>query len=308
MPTGFVPTFVEARGIIINPTQGVHLEVKFTGSNGLPAVLTSFPQISIIQPNGEVYLSPTSAGVYSIDTGIYGYDFVSGINSSLGVWTDYWQGQTTDGYVLTGTLQFIIDNTQIPQINSDGYESLGDNPGFDYSPVAIHNINKLLKALKARLNSAGQKQTIDPNGNITYVVCDIFSVETLVAFLAMGLTEFNQIPFFSYYTFDDTDIINLVFEVLVEGATIWALESIALIERGREFAINDNGVQFTPPLVSELLHTEASAIIAQHLDKLKYIKNSMRPGPIGLSNGSQFLGGVAPIVRNLRLLRARQIV
>ena len=41
-------------------------------------------------------------------------------------------------------------------------------------------------------------------------------------------------------------------EILVEGATLYALASQALIERGREFQITDNGLNFNPPTVSRV--------------------------------------------------------
>ena len=63
-------------------------------------------------------------------------------------------------------------------------------------------------------------------------------------------------------------------EVLVEGATLYALASQALLERGREFQMSDNGISFDPPNLSELLNTQYSILLVHHWDKLKLIKLS----------------------------------
>ena len=174
------------------------------------------------------------------------------------------------------------------------------------SMSAIRNINKLMKTLRARLNSSGKTKTTDGYGNVIYVDCDIFSVDMLTSFIANAITDFNQVPYYTFFTFEDTHIIDQFHDIIVEGATLMALSSQALIERGREFVITDNGVSFTPPSISELLTTQYSTLLTNYYDKLKMIKNSMRPNPIGLGTFSM-MGSANPIIRNLRLLRARQI-
>jgi hypothetical protein len=295
---------IKARGELLEPTDIVNLVVQFTDTFGNPANTTSFPQISLIQPSGNVALLPTSAGVSQVDVGKYLYQFTAPFNGPMGVWNDVWIG-TVDGIVHTNTLSFVISHTNLPAINSDGYVHLGDDPGFNYSQTAINNINKLLKTLKARLNSSGKAKSVDAFGNITYVDCDVFSVDMLVTFLADSLTAFNEVPYFTFFTFEDTDIIDQFHNILVEGATLMALASQALIERGREFQITDNGINFTPPTVSELLNTQYNTLLTNYYDKLKYIKNSMRPAPKGL-------GTLRPLATNpqflrLRHLRARQL-
>jgi hypothetical protein len=192
-------------------------------------------------------------------------------------------------------------------INSDGYVSLGSDPGFNYSQVAILNINKLIKTLKARLNSSGKTKSTDAYGNVIYVDCDIFSVNMLTTFIANALSDFNQTPYFSNFTFNDTPIIDQFHDILVEGATLMALASQQLIERGREYTISDNGVSFTPPTISEAIGTQYSTLITQYYDKLKFIKNNLRSHPIGLGTFSM-QSAVNPQFARLRHLRQRRIV
>ena len=153
-----------------------------------------------------------------------------------------------------------------------GKYELGNKIDFDFSPTAITNINKLLRLMKSRLNSDGKAKSMDTIGNTIYVDCDIYSNEALVNFLLLSLSDFNQTPHFTNFSFEDTDFIETFTEVLVTGAVLQALASQALIERGREFQITDNGLVFDPPTVSELLNTQYSTLLCHHYEKLKNIK------------------------------------
>jgi len=133
-----------------------------------------------------------------------------------------------------------------------------------------------LKALKARLNSNGKTKSSDAFGNVIYIDCDIYSVDVLETFLDMSLSEFNQMPVFTNYTYDNEKFVETFMEVLVEGATLYALSSQALIERGREFQIEDNGVFLDPPNVAEMLATQYKLLLVYHFEKLKLIKNQIR--------------------------------
>ena len=296
---------IKARGEFIDVTNQVNLIVQFKDGNGDPINTDSFPKISIIQPSGLVLLAPTSTGVAQLSTGKYSYIFTVPINGPYGVFNDVWSG-FINGFRVETTFSFVVAHTQMPAINTDGYMHLGDNPGFQYSQAAIKNINKLIKSLKARLNSSGKAKSVDGYGNTIYVDCDIFSVDMLVTFLATGLWDFNQVPYFTFFKFDDDDFIEQFGEVLVESATLYSLASKALIERGREFNITDNGLSFTPPTVSELMNTQYSALLANYWEKLKLIKNSLRPAPRGLGVFSMS-SAVNPAFRRLRHLRARRL-
>lgn len=297
---------LKARGELIDVTDQVNLTVQFKDSLGNPVDTDSFPQISIIQPSGLVLIYPTSVGISHIDTGRYSYTFTVPINGPYGVFNDVWIGYVS-GVRIETIFSFIVTHTQIPAINIDGYVHLGDDPGFNYSQAAIKNINKLLKSLKARLNSSGKAKSKDAYGNVTYVDCDIFSVDMLTTFLATALWDFNQVPYFTFFTFDDDNFVEQFGEILVECATLYALASKALIERGREFTISDNGINFNPPTVSELMNTQYSTLLSQYYDKLKYIKNSLRPAPKGLGVFSMN-SGLNPSFARLRHLRARRII
>lgn len=289
----------------IQPKDTVSLTATFRGTDGLPIDTDSFPQITIVQPSGGIVLGPTSAGMGQISTGKYQFDYTVGFTGPYGVWIDQWDA-TIQGFSVSASFNFVVHFTETPALMTDGYYALGDDPGFDYTQVEIFNINKLLKTLRARLNSRGKSKSTDAFGNVIYVDCDIFSVDQLVTFLANSITIFNEIPHFTFFTFADTMFIDQFHDVIVEGAVIWALASQALIERGREYSITDAGTSFTPPTMSEILNSQFSALLTLHNDKVKFIKNSFKPHPMGLG-GYSTLNGINPQVRRLRHLRARQI-
>lgn len=298
-------TIYKSRGEIVFQTEVVQLRALFHGPDGNPVDLDSFPAVTITQPSGNIALGPTAAGVYRSDIGLYGFDYTVAYNDSLGVWTDTWTG-SLNGFAVTGSFNFIVQNTQLPAVNTDGYEHLGDDPGFNYSQVAIHNINLLLKTLRARLDSSGKILTKDAYGNDIYVDCDIYSVAQLVSFLANSISLFNEIPVFSFFTFEDSEFIAQFHDVLVQGAALMALASKSLLERGREFKLTDNGINFDLPTVSELMQTQWSTALANHFEKVKLIKTSMRPAAIGLGTMS-ITSSRLPAISRLRHLRSRRL-
>jgi hypothetical protein len=297
---------IKARGEVIDVTDQVNLTVQFKDGTGTPVDTDSFPQISLIQPSGLVALAPTSSGVARIGAGKYSYIFTIPINGPYGEWVDIWSG-FVNGFRVEVEFNFLVLHTQVPAINTDGYVHLGDDPGFDYSQAATKNINKLIKALQARLNSKGKAKSTDSYGNVIYVDCDIFSIEMLTTMIATALWDFNQVPYFTFFQFDDDNFVEQFGEILVEGATLYALSSKALIERGREFQLTDNGINFNLPTVSELMQTQYSALLAHYWDKIKYIKNSLRPAPRGLGVFSMN-SAINPAFSRLRHLRARRLI
>lgn len=297
---------IKARGELIDVTDQVNLTVQFRDGSGSPIDTDTYPTISIIQPSGLVALAPTSAGVARVDVGKYSFIYTIPINGPYGVFNDVWVGYI-NGNRVEATFSFVVVGTQTPSINIDGYVHLGDDPGFNYSQAATKNINKLLKSLRARLNSRGKARSSDEYGNPIYVDCDIFSIDMLVTFLATALWDFNQVPFFTFFQFDDDYFVEQFGEILVEGATLYALASKALIERGREFTLTDNGLNFNPPTVSELMNTQYSALLTHYWEKLKFIKASLRPAPKGLGVFSMN-SGINPAFARLRHLRARRLI
>lgn len=294
---------INSRGVGGQPTQIIQLLSKFHDASGNLSDLDLFPSISLIQPSGAVYMQSTSSGVFHLSTGVYGFDFDIPYTVDFGTWADRWIGQL-NGFSVQAEFNFVIQTSQIPTLPSDGYEYLGQDPGFLYSQAAIHNINILLKGLKNRLKSTGKAATKDEFGNQIFADCDIFSTDQLVTFLATALSAFNMIPTFTEFTFEDSEIIRVFYAVIIQHAVLSALSAQQLIEKGREFGLTDNGVAFSPAGVSETLGTQFSAELGNWTDLISKIKMQMKPIGRGISSYAA-LG--SPRLRILRTVRSRQI-
>lgn len=292
------------RSEIIQPSDTVALRAKFT-SDGEAIDLDLFPTVTVVQPGGGVAVGPTSTGVIRIGVGEYQFNYSVGLYPPVGTWRDIWTG-VIGGYEVIGEYNFTVYTTQLPAINTDGYHHLGDDPGFNFSQTAICNINNILKSLRARLKSRGKARRMDEYGNPIYKDCDVYTVDELVTFACESLSGFNEIPHFTFFTWEDTQFVEQFHDVLVQGALYLALAAQSLIERGREFQVNDNGVGFTPPTISELLNTQYSKELDNWYDKVGRIKKSLPPSPLGLGTLT-FTTGVSPQFRRLRHLRSRQI-
>lgn len=185
-------------------------------------------------------------------------------------------------------------------------DQIGDPPRISYSEEEIIGINILLECLQKRLKNEIQVETIDAYGNIGYVDCSIFTNDELVWFLRCSLSEFNQTPHFTDFTFADPVIYERYGYIIVEGAAILAWAAQMVIEAGREFTITDNGITMNPPPLSSVLNNELSNFVSKHMDMLKYIKNSIKPRPVGFG-GFRVLA-ISPNFLRLRHLRERRII
>jgi hypothetical protein len=143
----------------------------------------------------------------------------------------------------------------------------------NFSSEGQRNSDMLVTLLRSRLHDNGKAKSNDAHGNVVYVDCDIYKKEMLEGFIELSVSNFNQVPYFTFFTLEDDTFVDCFAEVLVEGATLYALSSQALIERGREFQIVDKGITFDPPTVSEMLNTQYCTLLSHHWEKLKTIKN-----------------------------------
>lgn len=291
----------------IMQTEGVHLQALFRDSYGVPSDLDSFPSVTITQPDSLILFGPSSAGVVKVGIGLYQYDFVTEINSLIGVYTDFWQG-TLNGVYVSGEFQFIVFNTEL-ETAQDGYVHLGDTPGWAYSQNALLFINRLLFLLKARLNSSGLHLGFTKSGEKQFMSCDIYSLDELMSFLVLSLSLFNQTQYITWFTFEDWPFLENFSEILVAGAAVYSLSSKALIEKGREWNITDNGISAPVVTVADLLNNQFTTELASHTERLKRIKENFRSGPLTLLQYPSIGQGRVPTTLRVmsNFLRSRQI-
>jgi hypothetical protein len=137
---------------------------------------------------------------------------------------------------------------------------------------AEQHIESLASLLKTRLSSLNKRKIVDGDGRINYIESNIYDDSTIVNALLLSLSDFNQVPNFTSYTFDDARFVNRFASILVDGATLYCLSSQALIEKGREFTIVNDGIEIDPPCISDLMMEQYRLLYPVYWDKLKMIK------------------------------------
>lgn len=296
--------------------QEVLLEIQFLNACGDKVAADETPLIRIRDMDGTVVLDYTDEDVKHAGDGLYQYTFRVPSDGELGPWMDDWS-TIIDEADFDTTLIFTVTSpdTSLSANTGPGKVALADDVVFDFSDEEIMGINILLKLLKSRLRSNGEKPVrdefgafvLDGYGNIVTEECDLFDDEILVAFLCQALSEFNMVPFFTAYSFADQIIQTLFSAAIVEGAYIFALASQSLVEKGRDFTITDGGVSYQPPQLGDFLQSTYSTWLTSYRERLKFIKNSIRPGPVGFGTYTNF-SSAAPAFTRLRHLRARRII
>lgn len=291
--------------------EDVVLSIQYYGTDGMESSADSAPSIEIRDEDGNIIVAETTDGVEESTTGLYEYTYSVDSDSDKGLWADTWTA-TIDGVELSTDLSFLVTD----EVSSEaGTIRIGDDVTFDYSESEIEGINILLYYIKARLRSSGVKPIrdefgayqYDSYGNLQTEECNVFSDDILVCFLSQALSEFNMVPFFTAYTFGDDVIKTLFPHAIVEGAYVIALASQALVEKGRDFTISDGGLSYQPPQLGDFLQSHYGTWLSAYRERLKFIKNSIRPGPVGYGTYTN-LTSTNPAFTRLRHLRGRRIV
>jgi hypothetical protein len=296
--------------------QEVSLQVQFIDAGGNEVDADETPEIEIRDFSGDIILASTSDDVFRVDTGLYRFLFTVPSDSDVGSWSDEWNAIIeTAPFDATFMFTVVSPAMGLDANTGPGVVRLADDVEFDFSEEEIIGINILLKLLKSRLRSDGKKPSrdqfgkfiTDGYGQIVLEDCNVFDDEILICFLCQALSEFNMIPFFTAFNFSDQVIQTLFSAAVVEGAYIFALASQALIEKGRDFTITDGGVSYQPPQLGDFIQGHYSAWLTSYRERLKFIKNSIRPGPVGFGTFSNFASG-APAFTRLRHLRSRRVI
>lgn len=284
----------------------VDLYVKFLDAAGNAANTDDTPTVSITDAGGTLLQDYSNVGISLFESpGIYKLSYNIPYTANDGYALATWTANIGADTVTSAFLFLITSSGSVAAIDEPTFVP-GDDIAFEFSQEEVHGLNLLMKILRIRLKNDGTRQVPDGVGGYTSQACSIFSNEELTCFLVNSLSEFNQIPHFSNFTFADPNVYGIFADVILQGAVLLALAAQALIEKGREFVITDNGLTFQPPAVSELLNTQYTAQLADYKEKVKYIKCSLKPTPLGL--GCARPSAVAPAYLRLRHLRSRQII
>lgn len=291
----------------------VILRIQYYGSNGAEADPSGTPYIKITDSNGNVQVTSTQTGVVREDVGLYAYTYSIQTGAAEGLWEDEWVAEVEEVSIVNSFSFLVMDSSDLS--DSTGTIRLGDDVNFDFSVEELKGINILMKYLKCRLRSDGRKPkrdeygayVTDGYGSILYEECNVFSDEILACFLCSALSEFNMVPYFTSYTFADPLIKTLFSAAVVEGAYVIALASQALVEKGRDFTVSDGGISYQPPQLGDFLSSQYNNFLSNYRERLKFIKNNIRPGPQGFGTFTNLASG-APAFTRLRHLRSRRII
>jgi len=291
--------------------ESLELSIQYFGPDGLAKDADSTPEVKITDPDGNTIVSSTSTGMSRSDTGLYVYTYDVGGGVDKGLWTDSWLTDI-DGVTLSNEFKFLVTDEASAVAGS---AVLGDDVDFDFSESELTGLNVLLKLLKAKLRSDGKKPSrdkygafvTDGYGELVMEDCNVFSDELLACFLCSALSEFNMVPFFTSFSFSDEIIYKTFSAAITEGAYIVALASQAMVEKGRDFTISDGGISYQPPALGDFLQAHYQNFLTSYRERLKFIKNCIRPSPASFGTFTNLSSGAPAFVR-LRHLRSRRII
>jgi hypothetical protein len=280
--------------------------VRFVDQFNNPIDAESSPKVTITDVNGKIWQSASSNGVSLYEEpGIYKLTYVIPTNFPDGYGEINWATQIGSD-AITLTSPFLVSSTaSFEDTTKPDYEP-GADINFGFTKEEVDGMNILVKILKSRVKNTGTRKVPDGAGGFVDEVCSIFSDDELTCFLVSSLSDFNSTPHFTTFKFSDPAIYGIFADIVIQGANLLALAAQTLIERGREFNITDNGINFQPPAVSEILNSQYTAQLTVYREKLKSIKCSIKPHCIGL--GTFRTSAMAPAFIRLRHLRARQVI
>lgn len=295
----------------VNQSETIRLSIQFKDQALNFVDPPAPPTITIVDPTNTVIISANStSGVIRQDVGLFYYDFIVPQNGMLGSWSDIWS-VSVNNRPFNKMLNFVVNKATDPVIAEAGQEI-----DVSLSEAGGSNVLVLMKLLRARLGSEGIRHKRDQfgrylrdvNGNFIDEPCNVFTTDELYRFLQASLAEFNSIPHFTAFTFNDTAFVDTFKHELTEGAVILGLASQALKEKGREFQITDDALSYQPPMIADFLKGFFTDFLNSYRERIKMIKCSMKPAPIGFGSAPSLGGMGNPSVKRLRHLRSRQII
>jgi hypothetical protein len=288
--------------------RSVELYVRFVDAIGNPANTDETPQVEVFDSTGIRRQPFTNVGVSLIEDnqpGLYKFDYSIPETAPDGYWSVTWRANIGNETV-TSTFDFLVIADGGVQESSEPVYIPGDDSPWDFSKDENNGINRLLRMVKCRVKNDGVRKVPDGDGGYMEIPCSVFTDTELVCFLVNSLSSFNQMPHFTNLTFAEPMIYTTFADIIVQGAVVLALAAQSLIEKGREFNFNDNGVTYQPPQVADILNTQYSTQLNDYKEKLKYIKNQFKSGPLGL--GTFRCTAINPAFLRLRHLRERRLI
>jgi len=287
--------------------QSIDLYVQFSDSVGNPVNTDDTPTVTIYDGQEIQRQAATNVGItLAHDPGLYKFSYdipLSGFYD--GYARDSWSAKIGNETV-SANFEFLVISDGSIEESDKPTPYPGDDYTFDFSEAEVEGVNRLLKILKRRVKNDGIRRVPDGAGSYMEVECAVFSEDELICFLVGSLSEFNQTPHFTTFSFADQQIQETFMHIVTQGAALLAMAAQTLIEKGREFVITDAGISMSPPAISEILNSQYSVQLADYRSMLKSIKCSLKPNIKAL--GTFRVTAIAPAYMRLRHLRARSVI
>lgn len=112
-------------------------------------------------------------------------------------------------------------------------------------------IQSIVTALRSRLSDFGTKREIDTNGHVVITMSEVFSEDELIGFTSVAAMQAKWIK--SGLSLDRYKAF------VFQAALVAALGSKSLAERGREYKMSDNGIEYQSPTLSVVLMEQYKA-------------------------------------------------
>lgn len=238
--------------------------------------------VSIYDPNNvaqvtEAEIGPLSSQIQWVGTGQYYFDYTVPAGGLEGTWIVRWGG------VLSGK-SFLKD---------DLFSVVSDITTIAAPGVVFENDTKLQFANTLRTYLKDR----DPRNYA-------FQDEEIGVFLDGALADVNLWPTATNFNWDSVPQNWL--HVVSVGGQVMALYAQSLIEAGREFTINDQGINFNPPPVHQAMLSVAQSLVQSYADLKERAKYHIKPGPAAI--GTYRVLAINPMLARLRHLREKRIV
>lgn len=296
----------------VNQGQIIRLEIQYYDQAGNVVDPSTTPSVSIVSPTNTIIFNANgSTGVSRQDVGLFYFDYTVPVNAVLGSWQDIWSVQVGNAPFNT------VLNFNVTQLVAPVTATAGQEIDPELSQTGVKNVTLLMKLLRTRLGSDGVRRKrdrygqylLDAKGQYILEPCDVFTTDELYTFLKASLAEFNSMPHFTGFTFNDPSFVNTFQHELTEGAFILAMALQGLREKGREFQMTDDGLSYQPPQIADYIKSYLTDFMNSYRERLKFIKCQFKPNPTGFGTVYSLAGGgVSPAFIRLRHLRARQII
>lgn len=133
-------------------------------------------------------------------------------------------------------------------------------------------LKSLIEKVQFRIAAIIKTQVIGLDGSISFEKTDVFEPDEIKQALELSLSAFNMIPNITYFKFTDEENIDQISDLLVTYAAHLLLIRQALVEKGREYSISDNGIEYAGPNIGQFMLTVSDNLYQYWYGRVQVLK------------------------------------